>query len=204
MKSVSTEATSVWGSNEILCTIQYIIIICWYTFSSSHSRAVNQYLCLGLFVPFGEFFIHMETSPLKVKGCKFGPIFGTKLPLNSEDFLASGLPHLYCAMEHPFRWSFLRNCWRVFSSGVVTTCFNDYGLSRPGFQHRTFRLRGERWCSQIERLLCKNNPGCSNPGRDMPKSLKQVVTTPRLNTWQQVWVSWVLGGDHINGCPVSQ
>ena len=33
-------------------------------------------------------------------------------------------------------------CW-AFDSGAVTTCFNDLGLSRLGFEHPTFRLRGE-------------------------------------------------------------
>ena len=33
---------------------------------------------------------------------------------------------------------------RVFSSGAVTTCFYDLGLSRLGFEHPTFRLRGQR------------------------------------------------------------
>ena len=33
---------------------------------------------------------------------------------------------------------------RAFSSGAVTTCFYDLYLSRLGFEHPTFRLRGER------------------------------------------------------------
>ena len=33
---------------------------------------------------------------------------------------------------------------RAFGSGAVTTCFNDLGLSRLGFEHPTIRLRGER------------------------------------------------------------
>lgn len=32
---------------------------------------------------------------------------------------------------------------RAFSSGVVTICFNDLGLSRPGFEHSIFCVRGE-------------------------------------------------------------
>ena len=39
----------------------------------------------------------------------------------------------------------------------------------------------------------------SNPGRDGPKSLKQVVTVPLPNTRQQVWVSRVLGDDRYKG-----
>ena len=33
---------------------------------------------------------------------------------------------------------------REFGSEAVTTCFYDVVLSRPGFEHQTFRLRGER------------------------------------------------------------
>ena len=32
----------------------------------------------------------------------------------------------------------------LFSSGAVIICFNDICLSRLGFEHPTFRLRGER------------------------------------------------------------
>ena len=33
---------------------------------------------------------------------------------------------------------------RAFSSGAVTSCFYDLGLSRLGFENPTFRLRGQR------------------------------------------------------------
>ena len=35
-------------------------------------------------------------------------------------------------------------CCRAFGSGAVTTCFYDLGLSRLGFEHLTFYIRGER------------------------------------------------------------
>ena len=35
------------------------------------------------------------------------------------------------------------HCW-AFGSGAVTTCFYDLGLSRLGFEHPTFPLRGKR------------------------------------------------------------
>ena len=31
----------------------------------------NVFVCLGFFVPLGEFFTHMKTSPFFLKGCKF-------------------------------------------------------------------------------------------------------------------------------------
>ena len=33
---------------------------------------------------------------------------------------------------------------RALSSGAVTTCFYDLGLSHLGFEHPTFQLRGQR------------------------------------------------------------
>ena len=38
---------------------------------------------------------------------------------------------------HTFYWA--------FSSVDITTCFYDLGLSWLGFEHPTFRLRGERF-----------------------------------------------------------
>ena len=36
------------------------------------------FVCLfGVYRPIREFFSHMETSPLSVKGCKFRPMLGT-------------------------------------------------------------------------------------------------------------------------------
>ena len=41
----------------------------------------------------------------------------------------------------------------------------------------------------------------SIPGRDRPKSIKQVVTTPLQSAWQHVHVSRVPGDDHFKRMP---
>ena len=41
--------------------------------------------------------------------------------------------------------------YRAFGSGAVTTCFYNLCLSRPGFEHPTFHLRGERFNSRNRR-----------------------------------------------------
>ena len=42
-------------------------------------RWFSMFVCLfGVFRPIREFFTHMETSPLPVKGCKFWPMLGTE------------------------------------------------------------------------------------------------------------------------------
>ena len=62
-------------------------------------------------------------------------------PLSSEGSLAC---YTYCDTGHPFIWSFSMTrdthiYWRAFG----TTCLNDLGLSRLGFEQPTFRLHGE-------------------------------------------------------------
>mgnify|MGYP003683533513 CR=1 FL=1 len=44
----------------------------------------------------------------------------------------------------------------------------------------------------------------SIPGRDRPKSFKQIVTAQLSNAWQQVLVLRVFRDDHVNRCYVSQ
>ena len=41
---------------------------------------------------------------------------------------------------------------QAFPKGTLTTCFNDIGLSRLGFEHPTFCMRGR--CSDPLRHLC--------------------------------------------------
>ena len=67
-------------------------------------------------------------------------------PFSSEGSLAC---HTYCDTGHPFiivisRTSDTHTYSRAFSSGAVTTCFSDLGLSRLGFEHPIFCLRGQR------------------------------------------------------------
>ena len=63
-------------------------------------------------------------------------------PLSSEGSLAR---HIYCDTGHPFIMTRDTHAkCRAFGSGAVTTCFNDLSLSQMGFEHQTFRFRGER------------------------------------------------------------
>ena len=66
--------------------------------------------------------------------------------LSSEGSLAC---HTSCDTMHPVLMVISEDCdthtyCRAICDGTVTTCFNDLGLSRLGFQHQTFHLRGER------------------------------------------------------------
>ena len=83
------------------------------------------------------------------------------MAFSSEGSLAC---HTCCDTGHPFlrsspRTRDIHTYCRAFGSGTVTTCVNDLGLSRPGFEHPTFRMRGERstdWATVvIEGINCK-------------------------------------------------
>ena len=69
--------------------------------------------------------------------------------LQQTEFL-TGAPHFVrCCFYINFH---LRGtatlCSLAFSSGSVSSCFNNLCLTQPGFEHPTFRMRGER-CNQL-------------------------------------------------------
>ena len=89
----------------------------------------------------------METSPLPVKGCKFWPMLGTHGHWACSE--GSFACHTYCDMVHPFIMVISADPWHSHllpsvKQWAVDYCFYDLhvGLSRLGFEHPTFRLRG--------------------------------------------------------------
>ena len=108
------------------------------------------YLLFGDYRPTRKYFTHMETSRLLVKGCKFWPILGTHGHWAVRFF---SVPHLLwhgaSAYNGHLRGPVTLTYCRALSSGAITTWFCDLGLSRLGFEHSTFRLRG--LCSNLLR-----------------------------------------------------
>ena len=82
--------------------------------SPSKERTISQiilFICLFVVIrPTREFFIHMESSPLPVKGSK-SDLYSTSLPSSSEDSQAN---HSYCDTGHP--------CIMVISTHFYTCC----------------------------------------------------------------------------------
>ena len=91
---VDPPASLTWPQyiNLSWCKILFIIIItinivCFYVnicpngefiFTHGYVTIAREFVCLfGVFHPTREFFTHMETSPLPVKGCKFWHMLGT-------------------------------------------------------------------------------------------------------------------------------
>ena len=77
--------------------------------------------------------------------------------LSSE---ASSVFHTYCDMGHLWIWSSLRTCnthycCLVFGSRAVTTCINNLGEWRKGFEHPTFCMQAE--CSEPTEPLRHTN-----------------------------------------------
>ena len=69
-------------------------------------------------------------------------LYSLPWPLSSEGSLAC---QIYCDTEHPLTMVISEDPWhthtccQAFGSGAVTTCFNDLGLLRLGFEHPTVR-----------------------------------------------------------------
>ena len=97
------------------------------------------FVCLyGVYLHTREFFTHMETSQLPLKGCKFWPMLG----MEQWEFFS-------CDTGHPFIMVISEDQWHSHLLPRVKQwrCHNmylvyDLGVSRLGFKHPAFRLRG--------------------------------------------------------------
>ena len=162
-----------------------------------------------------EFFSHLETSLLPVKGCQFWPMIGTyghwavRVLKRATPTVTRGI----CYNGH--HQSDTHTKCRASGSVDVTTWLNALGLSRLGFKLQTFRLQDDgsntlrhrcRHCYckytlilirlQYFNLRSKRRLGVRHPAATAPKSLKQVVTAQQLKGQQQVWVSRVHRDDY--------
>ena len=111
------------------------------------------YLLFGVYRPTREFFTHMETSPLPVKGRKFWPMLGAH---GHWAVLQRDTPSVTRVRGIRLKWSSQRTrdthtyC-RAFRNGAATSCFYDFGLSRLGFENPTLPLRRQR-CNPLRHL----------------------------------------------------
>ena len=71
----------------------------------------------------------------------------------------------------------IHNCCRTFNTGSATACFDSFGLSRPEFEHPTFRMWGIH--------VCFNKCPMSYKGKGDRLSLF-IVTTGHNVHWRQV------------------
>ena len=110
-----------------------------------------------------EFFPHLQTLSLPVKGFKFWSF-------SSEGSLAC---HTYCDTGHPFIMiRDTRTCCRELSSGAVTFCFNDLCVSRLRIEPRP--------------PVCEANALPLSHRGDKPK---QTILNNKLHTF----IDWVRG-----------
>ena len=115
-----------------------------YWLSSQSQGSIQEYFCLlGLFRPTQWiFYLYADVSGLQIL------TYTRHSCLLSSD--GNITCHTHCDIGHPFTMVIFENQWHlhllpsVYSSRAVTTCFNDLGLSRLGFEHPTFRERSNR------------------------------------------------------------
>ena len=78
---------------------------------------------------FLEIFTHLEMSPLIIRAVSL-TCARHSWPLSNEEYLTC---HTYSDSGQPFIMIISKvthTCCRAFGSGAVTTCFNDFALSR--------------------------------------------------------------------------
>ena len=116
----------------------------WYvhcTIKQTTIRNVSfNFVCLFVWgqPPSRWFFTHMETSNFD--------LYLAFMAMEQWGFYIDKLWH--CDKCYPIRMVISEDrdthtCCLAFGSGAVTTCFYDLGLSRLGFEHLTFYIRGE-------------------------------------------------------------
>ena len=112
-------------------------------FTALHSNDYSLYgfFCLGFIVPLENFSLIWRRHYYRWRAAKLD-LCSALMAIEQWEFFS--VPHL---LWHLW-WSSGRirdthTYCRVYSSGAVTTCFYVLGLSRLGFEHPTFRLRGQ-------------------------------------------------------------
>ena len=114
------------------------------------------FVCLFVFSRSPPFFTHVETSTFiyRWRAANFDLCSAA-----TEQWRFFSVPHLlwhgasiYNGHLLGHRTRDIYTYCRALSSGADTTCFYDLGLSRQGFEHPAFRLRGQ--CSNPVRHCC--------------------------------------------------
>ena len=139
----------------------------------------------------------METSPIPVKGFKFWPLFSTHGHW-AERFFRVPYPLWHGASvynSHFRRTETLTPFW-AFSSGTVTICFYDLGLSRLGFEHPNFRLWGQR-SNPIRKRRGLNRQ--RKKARQSNK-LCDILNLKKLGTRLTTWKKYAISNYYDNTC----
>ena len=100
------------------------------------------FVCLALNVPLENLSLIRRHLHYGRKGLQILILlYWHSWPLSSEGSWAC---HTYCLLWWSPKTCDTHTSSGAFSSGAITTCFSDLGLSRLGFEHPAFRMRDER------------------------------------------------------------
>ena len=108
------------------------------------------FVCLWFFFPLENFSLIWRLHHCQWRAANFDQC---SVLMANEQWGFFSMPHLLWHGTSPRTSDTHTYCW-AFSSGAVTTCFYDLGLSWLGFEHPIYRLRGE--CSTL--LFISNLP----------------------------------------------
>ena len=78
---------------------------------------------------------------------QWGVFSVTNLLWHGIPFIKFVMSYFVCCVKHQSspRTCYTHTCCRAIGSGAVTTCYDDLGLSRLGFEHPAFRMLSERY-----------------------------------------------------------
>ena len=100
------------------------------------------FVCLEFFVPLENFSLICRRHHCRIRAVNFD-LCSVLMAIKKWEFFIISVP-VAAVTRYPFIMVISEDPWHSHLLPVVTTCFNDWGLSRLGFEHPTFRLRGDR------------------------------------------------------------
>ena len=127
----------------------------WFLYAIAKTEALGFFCFIGGFRPTQEFFTHMETSPLPVKGCKLWPtmyaqhswLLSSKGSLACHIFCDTGLPFKMVISEDPWDSHLLPSLWQWSCHCLFLRLRSDATGDRTPIS----RMRGEHSTSMPPR-----------------------------------------------------
>ena len=132
---------------KIMLLLDHLLLRIFICLISSFNLAwICLFVCMEFNVPLENFSVIWWRHHYRLRTANF-KLCSTLIAIEQWGFFS--VPHLTVTRSVTLYWPSTRNrdtntyC-RAFSSSAVTSCFYDIILSRPGCEHTTFCLRGQR------------------------------------------------------------
>ena len=123
------------------CSSRTVRNISWFSPFFIHGFFYCLFVCLEFLVPLENFSLVWRRHHCQWRAANFD-LCSALMAIEQWGFFS--LPHLLWHGTTVYNGRLRGPVTLTFGRWAVTTCFNDLGLKRLGFEHPTYRLRGER------------------------------------------------------------